>query len=82
MADRDLKVPDFISLFQAHGCSAELAKNGFVKVWRRQGDLLLFFTQHAHKGAKDTFHRNVVRRARRQLGFADLSDADFYRPLD
>lgn len=82
MADRDLRVSDFMLLFQAHGCTAELARNNYVKVWRKTPQGPRFFTQHAHFGAKDTFHRNIVRKARRQLGFAEMSDAEFYAPLD
>jgi hypothetical protein len=82
MADRSLPVSEFIDLFTAHGCSAQINANQVVIVIRGSGPGRLFWSQHAHKGVKDEFHRRKVAAARRRLGFGDMPDAQFYAPLD
>jgi hypothetical protein len=83
MADRDLRVPDFIRLYEAHGCSVKVTRKQFVKLTRRLADgTVLFWAQHAHKGLKDVFNRRVVRRSRVELQFHEVPDDEFYAPLD
>jgi hypothetical protein len=82
MADRDLRVSDFIRLYESLGCQAGINRNQFVIVSRTLRGTFMRFSQHAHKGLKDTFHRNVVRRSRRSLGFTSMPDGEFYRALD
>jgi len=83
MADRDLKVSDFMKLYRAHGCAVEITRKQFVKVARTLEDgTVVFWSQHAHKGTKDVFNRRVVRRSRVALHFAKMPDDDFYGPLD
>jgi len=83
MADRDLRVPEFIKLYEAHGCQVYVTKKNFVIVNRMQGSgPPRRFSQHAHKGLKDTFRRRIVRYSRRRLGFDTMPDEEFYSPLD
>lgn len=82
MGDRTLSVPDFIKLYRAHGCEADINRNSFVIVVWRQGAEYRRFSQHAHKGLRDKFGPFVVRRSRRHLGFDSMPDDRFYAPLD
>jgi hypothetical protein len=82
MADRSLPIPVFIELFRAHGCTAHINSNQVVIIVRGSGPGRLFWTQHAHKGLKDEFHRRKVAAARRRVGFGTMSDAEFYAPID
>jgi hypothetical protein len=83
MADRDLRVPDFIKLYEAHGCEVYLTRKNFVIVNRHvNSGPPRRFSQHAHKGRKDIFRRRIVRFSRKRLGFDDMPDAEFYAPLD
>lgn len=77
MADRTLAVTDLWKLLERHGCIVRL-ENNYLKV--RRGDR--GWTQHAHKGRRDKFDRRIVGLGRRRLGFGDMSDEDFYAPLD
>jgi hypothetical protein len=81
MADRTLSVPDLIKLYRGHGCAAFINANGIVIVERTTPEYRRW-SQHAHKGLRDTFERRVVARSRKRLGFGSMSDADFYGPLD
>lgn len=80
MANRALKVSELIALYQAHGCSAGINPNNYVVV-KRPTPPFLHWTQHAHKGARDTFDKITVGRSRRKLGFDSMSDEEFYGPL-
>jgi hypothetical protein len=83
MPDRALSFGELRKLFTAHGCRFQFnEKTKFMTILRREGSTYRFWKQHAHKGKRDHFHRFVVGQARRRLGFADMSDDDFYRPLN
>lgn len=82
MSDRDLKVPDFIRLYQAHGCTAYITGKQKVIVQRKFDGVVLSWSQHAHMGARDIFRRNIVRQSRFRLRFHEMPDSDFYAPLD
>ena len=81
MADRNLTVRELKKLLEAHGCTVEISGKNFFKATRQEGGLVRRWTQHAHKGIHDRFDRIFVGRARRRLGFADMSDEEFYKPL-
>lgn len=81
MADRTLRVKDFLKLYRAHGCAAFVNPNNFVIV-ERATPTYLRWSQHAHFGIHDTFDRRIVAKSRRRLGYAEMSDDDFYGPLD
>lgn len=81
MANRELRVADFIKLYQAHGCSSGINPNGYVVV-ERPTPVYLRWSQHAHKGLRDSFDRRIVAASRRRLGFDEMPDADFYAPVD
>jgi hypothetical protein len=82
MADRDLKIPEFIRLYQAHGCTAYITAKQKVIVQRAFDGVVISWTQHAHKGIRDTFRRNTVRQSRFRLRFHEMPDDEFYAPLD
>ncbi|MCF6228867.1 MAG: hypothetical protein L3J82_09465 [Planctomycetes bacterium] len=82
MADRDLKVKDFLKLYRAHGCEANINSNNFVRVSYTKDGKLWHFSQHAHKGLRDVFGKRVLRRSRLKLDFKNMPDSEFYAPLD
>ena len=79
--DRDLSVRDLIKLLRAHGCAVEMTPAQYLKARRGSGPDHRHWTQHAHKGGKDSFDRRKVAAARRALGFGGLTDEEFYAPL-
>ncbi len=82
MADRQLRVPDFVKLFKAHGCSAGINSNNIVVVSRTVAGGQRRFSQHAHKGVHDSFSNLIVRKCRRRMAFDTMPDDEFYAPLD
>lgn len=81
MADRELTFAELKKVFESHGCRFELNKRNYVKISLGDGPTFRGWIQHAHKGAKDRFSKEVVARARRKLGFAEMVDDEFYRAL-
>jgi hypothetical protein len=80
--NRPLSFNEVKKLFEGHGCFFEFnEKTKHLKVWRGSGNDYRHWTQHAHKGRKDHFERQVIATARRRLGFAEIADEEFYAPL-
>ncbi len=83
MADRELSFADLVQALAAHGCEVSFnPKTQYIHVYRGAGPDHHWWKQHAHSGRKDRFDRRVVATARRRLGLASLSDAEFYAPLE
>jgi hypothetical protein len=80
MPDRELSFSELRRIFEGHGCRFTFA-NGYIKVSRGSGPDYKHWTQHAHKGPKDRFGPYVVKLGRRGLGFAGMSDQEFYKPI-
>ncbi len=82
MADRDLSVKDLQELLSAHGCRVGMSAANTFKAVLGTGLGAKTWSQHAHRSDHDTFDRHIVRAARRRLGLHEMSDEDFYAPLD
>ena len=79
MSDRLLRFNELKKLFEYHGCSFEFnKKTQFIKIYRGEGGDFRRWFQHAHKGSRDSFDKMTVARARRKLGFSQMSDEEFY----
>ena len=77
--ERKLSFKELKLVFTSHDCEFLFnQKTQYIKITR--GPAVWF--QHAHKGSKDSFEKRVVGLARRRLGFSDMSDDEFYAPLD
>lgn len=82
MADRELSFTNLAKILSAHGCVVSFnPRTQYLHVYRGAGPDHRWWKQHAHKGQKDRFDRRVVATARRKLGLAALTDAEFYAPL-
>lgn len=69
-------------LYEAHGCTVYMTKKQKIIVQRGLDDgTVIHWSQHAHKGLKDTFRRNIVRASRFRLRFHEMPDEEFYKPL-
>jgi hypothetical protein len=79
--DRELTYRELKRLLEAHGCTVVMTRRQIVRVAIGSGATFRRWTQHAHKGVHDTFDRYTVAAARRRLGFAAMSDEEFYKPL-
>lgn len=81
MANQELSFNELERVFTAHGCNFEFdKKTRYIKITVGSGAQHRFFHVHAHKGTSDSFDKNVVRLARRRLGFANMPDDEFYAP--
>jgi hypothetical protein len=82
LVDRELSFHELRRLFEAHGCTVVFrSKSQMITITRASGLDHRYWSQHAHKGQRDSYNRHVVRAARRRLGFADMGDEEFYAPL-
>jgi hypothetical protein len=69
-------------LLEAHGCAFHFnKKTQILTAARGVGAGYRRWSQHAHKGMKDTFDAYVLKVARRRLGLDGMPEQEFYAPL-